>query len=104
MQTAELALQIVVTILLGGLGTYFSYNYRIQTRLKVLELRVEAYRRLFAVTETASPTRLGRGPQLTEEAARKLGGEIYRWYYEDGNGLLMPNRTRRHLQWLQRTL
>jgi len=37
---------------------HFSYNYRIQTRLKVLELRIDAYRKLFAVTEIASPTRL----------------------------------------------
>ena len=104
MQTAEFVLQILTTLIVGGIGAYFSYNYRIQTRLRVLELRIEAYRKLFAATEVASPTRLGRGPQLSEEQAKKLGNDIYLWYYENGHGLLMPNRTRRHLQWLQRTL
>lgn len=104
MQNAELVLQILATLIIGGIGAYFSYNYRVQTRLKVLELRIEAYRKLFAATEIASPTRLGRGTQLSEEEAKKLGNDIYSWYYENGHGLLMPNRTRQHLQWLQRTL
>ena len=104
MQPTEIVLQILVTLIIGGIGAYFSYNYRIQTRLKVLELRIEAYRELFAVTEIASPTRLGRGAQLSEQDAKKLGKDIYSWYYENGHGLLMPNRTRQHLQWLQRTL
>ena len=100
MQTVELALQGAATILLGGIGVYFSYNYRIQTRLKVLELRVEAYRKLFAITEIASPGRRGRGPGISEEEAWKLGDEIHKWYYDNGNGILMPNRTRQHLHWL----
>jgi len=104
METTELILQILATLFVGGVGAYFSYNYRVQTRLKVLELRIDAYRKLFAATEIASPTRLGRGAQLSEEEAKKLGHEIYTWYYENGHGLLMPNRTRQHLQWLQRTL
>ena len=104
MQTAELMLQILATLIVGAIGAYFSYNYRVQTRLKMLELRIDAYRKLFAATEIASPTRLGRSTQLSEEEARKLGSDIYAWYYDNGNGLLMPNRTRRHLQWLQRTL
>jgi hypothetical protein len=99
-----LALQILATLVVGGIGAYFSYNYRVQTRLKVLELRIDAYRKLFAVTEVASPTRLGRGPTLSEQDAKKLGNDIYSWYYENGHGLLMPNQTRRHLQRLQRTL
>lgn len=104
MQATELFFQILATLILGGVGAYFSYNYRVQTRLRVLELRIDAYRKLFEVTETASPTRLGRGAQLSEEDARKLGREIYNWYFENGHGLLMPNRTRQHLQWLQRSL
>ena len=104
MRLAELFLNFTSTILLASIGAYFSYNYRIQTRLKVLELRVDAYRKLFAATESASPTRLGRGDHLSEEDSRRLGESIYRWYYDNGNGLLMPNRTRKHLQWLQRTL
>jgi hypothetical protein len=104
MQTAELALQVLATLVVGGIGAYFSYNYRVQTRLKVLELRIEAYRKLFSITEIASPTRLGRSAQLSEQEAKKLGNDIYSWYYENGHGLLMPNQTRKHLQWLQRTL
>lgn len=104
MQIAEIILQILATLIVGGVGAYFSYNYRIQTRLKVLELRIDAYRKLFAITEIASPTRLGRGAQLSEQETKKLGFDIYSWYYENGHRLLMPNLTRRHLQWLQRTL
>ena len=104
MQTAELVLQILATLVVGGIGAYFSYNYRVQTRIIVLELRIDAYRKLFAATEVASPTRLGRGTGLSEQEAKKLGHDIYSWYFENGHGLLMPNRTRRHLHWLQRTL
>ena len=104
MPTAELVLQVLATLVVAGIGAYFSYNYRIQTRIKVLELRIDAYRKLFAATEVASPTRLRRGAALSEQEAKDLGHAIYSWYYESGNGLLMPNRTRRHLHWLQRTL
>lgn len=65
---------------------------------------MEAYRKLFALTEPTSPTRLDRGDSLSPEEAKALGKAIYDWYYENGNGLLMPNRTRLKLQALQQKL
>lgn len=100
----EILLGVLVPIAIAGVGWYVVSSFRLQARLRILELRVEAYRKLFEVTEIASPTRLGRGELLSEEDQKALGRALYDWYYDNGNGLLMPNRTRHHLFVLQRSL
>ena len=72
MVVAQLIVQSVIALIIAGTGWYIATNLRLQTRVKLLELRVEAYRKLFEVTEVASPTRLGRGERLTEEEAHAL--------------------------------
>lgn len=104
MWLAQLITNAVVTLVIGGVGVYIANSFRLQTRIKLLEVRVEAYRKLFALTEITSPTRLGRGESLSPEEAKVLGKAIYDWYYENGNGLLMPDRTRLRLQSLQQKL
>ena len=94
MALAQLILNAVVTLIIAGLGLYIANSFRLQARVKLLEVRVEAYRKLFALTEITSPTRLGRSESLSTEEAKALGKAIYDWYYENGNGLLTPNRTR----------
>lgn len=94
----------VVALTVAGVGLYIANSFRLQARVRLIELRVEAYRKLFALTEPSSPTRLGRGASLSPEEAKILGKQIYDWYYENGNGLLMPNRTRLVLQELQQKL
>jgi hypothetical protein len=92
------------SIAIFAFGSYFAYNYRLQTKLKLLESRIEAYRSLWALTEPASPTRGDRGESLPPDAAKAMGRAIYDWYYKDGNGLFMPDRTRQHLQKIHQTL
>jgi hypothetical protein len=104
MQIAQLIVSSIMTVVVAALGWHFIASYRILTRIKLLETRVQAYRKLFEITEPTSPTRLGRGEALDPEDARRLGRMIYEWYYKDGNGLLMPNSTRVYLQSLQQRL
>lgn len=104
MAVAQLIVNAVVALIVAGAGLYIANSFRLQTRIKLLEVRVEAYRKLFSLTEITSPTRLGRDESLSPEEAKTLGKAIYDWYYENGNGLLMPNRTRLILQSLQQKL
>jgi len=104
MVLAQLIVNAAIALSIAGVGLYVAHSYRLQTRIRLLEVRVEAYRKLFGLTEITSPTRLGRPESLTDEEARALGKAIYDWYYENGNGLLMPNRTRLMLQALQQKL
>lgn len=104
MEFAQLIANAVIALVVSSVGLYLANSFRLQTRIKLLEFRVDAYRKLFALTEITSPTRLGRGESLSPEEAKSLGKEIYDWYYENGNGLLMPDRTRLKLQALQQRL
>jgi hypothetical protein len=104
MALAQLIISSIIALIIAAVGWYAGSSYRMQTRIRLLELRVEAYRKLFEATEITSPTRLGRGERLSPEDALKLGRAIYNWYYENGNGLLMPDSTRMHLQDLQQKL
>jgi hypothetical protein len=88
MALAQLIVNSVVALVAAGVVLYIANSFRLQTRIKLLEVRVEAYRKLFALTEITSPTRLGRGDSLSPEEAKALGKAIYDWYYENGNGLL----------------
>jgi hypothetical protein len=98
MALAQLIVNAVVALTIAFVGLYVANSFRIQARIKLIELRIEAYRKLFEITEPASPTRLGRPDSLSPEEAKDLGRRIYDWYYTDGNGLLMPDRTRLKLQ------
>ena len=104
MALAQLIVSSTIALVIAGTGWYIASSYRMQTRIRLLEPRVEVYRKLFEITEVTSATRLGRGEQLTREEATRLGRAIYDWYYQNGNGLLMPNSTRTHLQDLQQKL
>jgi len=76
---------------------YLAHNVRRQQRLKVAELRVEADRELWGHMRVARPTRLeppeSKGP-LTPKEAEGLYGEMTTWYFEGGNGMLLPHDTR----------
>lgn len=104
MALAQLIVSSAIALIVAGVGLYAANSFRLQTRIRLLEARVEAYRKLFEITEMTSPTRLGRGETLSEDDAKVLGKAIYDWYYENGSGLLMPNRTRLLLQEIQQTL
>ena len=104
MALAQLLVNAAVALIVAGIGLYIANSYRLQARIRLIELRVEAYRKLFELTEPSSPTRLGRPESLSPDEARELGKKIYDWYYDNGNGLLMPNSTRLMLQEVQQKL
>lgn len=89
-------LELAATVALGIVGLYFAHSYRRQLRLNLANDRIEAYGRLWALTEKASPSRLGTDdPPLKDLKDRKtLLSEITAWYYEGGNGMLLANDSR----------
>lgn len=93
-------LEILATLLLGFAGLYFANNYRRQVRLTVSERRLQAYAKLWAVTKTASPSRMktwdpsSRSGSLSDEEREKIYFAFVWWYYTDGNGMLLGGSTR----------
>jgi hypothetical protein len=87
---------LIVTSTIALIGLFVANSFRRQRRLKVAELRVEAYRKLWTMMETARPSRLmdGVGP-LTEEEAGDLYMRMSHWYYKDGSGMLLTEETKR---------
>jgi hypothetical protein len=93
MDVAELAITSVVAVI----GLYLAHSFSRQQRLKIAEQRVEAYRKLWTHMLVARPTRLEppeqKGPLTAGEAAG-LYGEMTTWYFDGGNGMLLPHDTR----------
>lgn len=89
-------LEIVVTATLGLAGLYLAHSLRRQVTLKITERRLDAYAALWQKMEIASPTRLRAWDYrpLTPKERETLYEEFVRWYYEDGNGMLLGGHTR----------
>jgi hypothetical protein len=91
--------QLVITSVLAAIGLNLAHSYRNQQRLRIAERRLDAYAKLWELTEVASPTRVTnvsvdrQGP-LRQEEARKLYQQMIHWYYASGNGLLLPKSTK----------
>jgi hypothetical protein len=86
---------IAVTAVLGLAGLYFANSLRLRTRAEVeagvAEKRFAAYAALWAHTKMASPM---RGAPLTADERKDLYNKLTDWYYDDGNGMLLTERTR----------
>ena len=89
-------LESAATVALAIVGLYFAHSYSRQLRLNLAKDRLAAYRRLWELTETASPSRLGTNkPPLKDlESRRCLYKEVTHWYYECGNGMLLTSDSR----------
>lgn len=90
MVTANWA-QAATTAILAGIGLWLAHNYRRQVGLKLVERRIDAYMRLWAILAAASPTSTA---PLDVVARHKLCGEMNRWYFDEGNGILMSTPAR----------
>jgi len=108
METAAL----VITSLIAVVGLYLAHSLRRQQALKIAEERTNAYRELWELTELARPTRLaaeerggdlagkgedglrGTGP-ITQAEASSLYRSMTHWYFRSGNGMLLPEVTKR---------
>lgn len=87
---------VVVTFVLGVAGLFISASWYRDRQLRIAEERLSSYRRLWTLTQVASPTRVepgGQGP-LTRDEAGTLHGKLTSWYYEEGQGMLLTLATR----------
>lgn len=94
------AAQLVITSLVAVVGLYLAHSYRRQQRLRIAERRLDAYANLWALMEVARPTRVkdvsvDREGPLTREEARELYRQMTHWYFASGNGLLVPDTTKK---------
>ena len=93
MNTAEL----VITSVIALIGLWLAHSFTRQQRLKIAEQRVDSYRKLWGHMHVARPSRTkppeNQGP-LTQREAGCLHREMTRWYFDSGNGMLLPHDTR----------
>ena len=87
---------LILKLAIALLGFYFAHSLSRQVALRVSERRLGAYSVLWAITGVASPTRLKEGGAgaLKSTERQQLHDELARWYYSEGNGLLLANGTR----------
>ena len=90
--------ELVITTALALLGFYLVHSFRRQQRLRIGEQRIDAYRKLWERMYVARPSRL-RAPEqagpLERGEAADLHGEMTKWYFENGSGMLLRHTTRR---------
>ncbi|MEV4313859.1 hypothetical protein [Actinocrispum sp. NPDC049592] len=89
--TVTVWIQAAGTVLLGLVGLWFAHNYRRQIRLKLAERQVESYMRLWGLTALASPF---RDTPLDAAERRQLFDDMSKWYFDDGDGILMSTASR----------
>jgi hypothetical protein len=89
--------QFAITSAFAVIGLYLAHSFTRAQRLKIAEQRVEGYRKLWGEMFVARPSRVeapeNKSP-LTPEEAADLHGAMTKWYFEDGQGLLLPHDTR----------
>lgn len=83
--------QAAATAILAVIGLWLAHNYRRQVGLKLVERRIDAYMRLWGILATASP---GRTTPLDGVERRTLHDEMNRWYFDEGNGILISTPAR----------
>lgn len=90
-EIAAIAVPIVTLI-----GAYLAYSHRRQIKMHVAEKRLAAYERLWDKMSFASPVRLTKwnAQPLTREECEDLFNSFVAWYYDNGNGMFMDDRTR----------
>ena len=61
------------------------------TRVRIAERRLPSYRQLWEITQ---PTTKARKADLSMPAREKLYEKLCTWYYQEGNGIFLSNKTR----------
>jgi hypothetical protein len=90
---------LVVTSFIALVGLWLGHDLRRNQRLKVAELRVAAYGKLWALMGDA---RVGRGQAFdphqssafSREEALDLYDKMTRWYFDEAGGMLLTNDTK----------
>src|SRR5215216_3336881 len=85
--------QFVITSAVAVIGLYLAHSFSREQRIKIAEQRVDGYRKLWGQMFVARPTRV-EPPEnmspLTPDEAAALHGEMTKWYFHGGNGMLLP--------------
>lgn len=87
----------LVSALVAAVGLYLAHSIGRNTKLGVAQPRRAAYSRLWEITGVAAPTRLdGWGDDGTLSAGERLDlwEAMTDWYYQDGNGMLLADRSK----------
>ncbi|MCF6155914.1 MAG: hypothetical protein E3K36_11825 [Candidatus Brocadia sp.] len=94
-------LNVIVTVFLGLVGFYLTHSFRRQVKQKTADGRMRSYAELWEITGVARSTRIKewhaeelKGP-LTQDERMKLYVALTKWYYENGNGMVLGDNTRR---------
>ncbi len=61
------------------------------TRVRIAERRLPSYRQLWEITQ---PTTKARKADISMPAREKLYEKLCIWYYQEGNGIFLSNKTR----------
>jgi hypothetical protein len=83
--------QAFATLFLGLVGLWFANNYRRQIKIQLVERQLDAYVRLWRITETSN---WDRTTPLDAAERQQLYDRLVKWYFEDGDGVFLPARTR----------
>lgn len=90
------ASEVIIAAFLGIVGIIIANSMRRQIMLKITDSRLRAYAALWQVMEVASPTRLesSEPKPLTKQEREELHEKLSSWYYKNGNGMLLTEKTR----------
>jgi hypothetical protein len=97
---ADVGVTAGITVALGAAGLYLAHSVRRRTnqqiQLNVADKRFAAYAALWAETKAAPGmhTLTGEGP-LKPDERRRLADRLTEWYYDNGNGMLLSEETRK---------
>jgi hypothetical protein len=90
---------IAVTAVLGLGGLYVGNSIHRKTRAeiesKVAERRLEAYYELWKKMKDAAPIRREDAQPFDEDSRSRLYDQLTHWYFEEGNGMVLGEDTRR---------
>ena len=81
--------QAIATVIAALVGGFVSYFLLAQQRAKIHEKRLDAYARLWELTEEF---RLN-GPPIDSQRRQQLANELTKWYFQPGGGMLLTGRT-----------
>lgn len=83
-------MQLLTTAILGGVGLWLGYSMRRQLTLRLAERRLDAYERLWKITDVGQLE--PHATALTAARRRDLHKTMKSWYFE--NGIFMSDQTR----------
>lgn len=85
--------QVATTLFLGIAGFVIAGNYRRQVKVKLSEKLSDSYMDLWSLMEVTHINR-NEPTLMTRDDMSNLAIEMKRWYFRNGNGLLISNSCR----------